>query len=297
MTGSTKTSYQPLDNIKIIVRHKKPVNEEVRGSRSRNIHSILIQKGDERFKMQENSLKAARAMARHMHNGGEMFDQVGQTITEMAAEYRKLQEFVRYVRSAKLVNEDNERYVSLAMENIEHIKHNFDRIAGTKTYATAIESLHDQYNVEISETSYDDIESKFVETHFDNKVSDAMGSIKKALARQHAFEQVITTAVATENFTNLRDMLEENDMVDFATPHARLSYQVSQLGQTAQNETLRNYLNGISKKLSTGNTLNQFEYTTVKGCLLGAHEAKIKPDVTVSEAKKFEDFLNSFITV
>jgi hypothetical protein len=92
-------------------------------------------------------------------------------------------------------------------------------------------------------------------------------------------------------------MLEENDMVDFATPHARLSYQVSQLGQTAQNETLRNYLNGISKKLSTGNTLNQFEYTTVKGCLLGAHEAKIKPDVTVSEAKKFEDFLNSFITV
>jgi len=51
MTGSTKTSYQPLDNIKIIVRHKKPVNEEVRGSRSRNIHSILIQKGDERFKM------------------------------------------------------------------------------------------------------------------------------------------------------------------------------------------------------------------------------------------------------
>lgn len=297
MSGSTKTSYQPLDNIKIVVRHKKAVNEEVRGSRSRNIHSILIQKGDERFKMQENNLKAARAMARHIYNGGEMFDQVGQTITEMAAEYRKLQDFVRYVRSAKLVNEDNEHYVTLATENIDNIRTTFDKIAGTKTYATAIESLQDQYGVEINETSFDDIESKFVETHFDNKVAEAMGSIKKALARQQAFEQAITTAVATENFTNLKDMLEENDMVDFATPHARLSYQVSQLGQAAQNETLRNYLNNISKKLSTGNNLNQFEYTTVKGCLMGAHEAKIKPTVAVDESKKFEDFLNSFITI
>ncbi len=28
MYGSTKTSYQPLDAVKIVVRHNKPVNEE-----------------------------------------------------------------------------------------------------------------------------------------------------------------------------------------------------------------------------------------------------------------------------
>ena len=39
MYGSTKTSYQPLDAVKIVVRHTKPVNEEVRGSRSRAISS------------------------------------------------------------------------------------------------------------------------------------------------------------------------------------------------------------------------------------------------------------------
>lgn len=295
MSGSTKTSYQPLDNVKIIVRHKKPVNEEIRGSRSRNIHSILIQKGDERFKMQENNLKAARAMARHINSGGEMFDTVGQAITEMAAEYRKLQEFVRYVRSAKLINEDNEQYVTLALENIENIRNNFERISGTKTYASAIESLQDQISVEINETSFEDIESKFVETHFDNKVADAMASIKRALVRQHAFEETIKTAIANEDFSNLRSMLEENDVVEFATPHARLSHQVSQLGYAVQNDTLRNCLNNISKKLSAGNTLNQFEYTTVKGCLLSAHEAKVKTLPGVDESTKFESFLNSFI--
>jgi hypothetical protein len=294
MTGSTKTSYQPLDSVKIVVRHKKPVNEEIRGSRSRNIHSILIQKGEERFKMQENNLKAARAMARHINNGGEMFDSIGQAITEMAAEYRKLQEFVRYVRSAKLINEDNEQYVSLALENIDNIRNAFDRISGTKTYASAVESLQDRYSVEINET-FEDIESKFVETHFDNKVSDAMASIKRALARQHAFESTIQEAIAEEDFSNLRDMLEENDMVEFATPHARLGYQVAQMGYAAQNETLRNHLTNISKKLESGSGLNQFEYTTVKSCLLSAHEAKIKAPGSVDESKKYEEFLDSFI--
>jgi hypothetical protein len=295
MSGSTKTSYQPLDSVKIIVRHKKPVNEEVRGSRSRNIHSILIQKGDERFKMQENNLRAARAMARHINNGGEMFDSTGQAITEMAAEYRKLQDFVRYVRSAKLVNEDNEQYVTLATENIENIRNTFDKISGTKTYASAVESLDDQYSVEINETSFEDIESKFIEKHFDNKVADAMGSIKRALVRQQTFEEKIRTAIANEDFSNLRSMLEENDVVEFATPHARLSHQVSQLGYAAQNETLRNCLSNISKKLSAGNNLNQFEYTTVKSCLLSAHEAKVKTLPGIDESTKYETFLDSFI--
>ena len=48
------------------MRHKKAVNEEIRGARSRNIHSIFVQRGEERFKMAENNLQMARAMARHV---------------------------------------------------------------------------------------------------------------------------------------------------------------------------------------------------------------------------------------
>ena len=47
--GSLKTSYQPLDSVKIVVKHSKPVNEEVRGSRSRNISKIFIQANEEPF--------------------------------------------------------------------------------------------------------------------------------------------------------------------------------------------------------------------------------------------------------
>lgn len=293
MTGSTKTSYQPLDNIKIVVKHKKPVNEESRGARSRNIHSIYIQRGEEKFKMQENSLKAARAMARHIHNGGEMFDSTGLAITEMAKEYRQLGEFVRYVRSADLVNESNEQYVNMAVENIETIRTMFDKLSGVKTYATAVESLEDRYSVEVLEDSID-LENKFVETHFDDRVANAMDSIKRAMARQQTFETTIVKAIETESFENLKDMLSENDTVDFATPHAKLGYQVAQMGYAAQNPILGNYLQNISKKLTAGGTLNQFEYTTVKSCLLCASEARVKNIGAVTEAERYEQFLDQF---
>ena len=111
---SSKTScHQTLENIKIVVKHKKFVNEEVRGCRQ--IHSIFIQRGDERFKL-ENNLQMARAMA-PVQKGGEVFDEVGTKIIEMA-DLKKLPEFVRYVQTAKIVNEDNEEYVALAKENI-----------------------------------------------------------------------------------------------------------------------------------------------------------------------------------
>lgn len=294
MTGSTKTSYQPLDNIKIVVKHRKPVNEESRGARSRNIHSIYIQRGEEKFKMQENSLKAARAMARHIHNGGEMFDSTGQAITEMAKEYRQLGDFVRYVRGAGLVNETNEQYVNMAVENIDNIRTMFDKLSGVKTYATAVESLEDRYSVEVLEDSVD-LESKFVETHFDDRVANAMDSIKRAMARQHTFEATIVKAIEVESFENLKDMLSENDTVDFATPHARLGHQVAQMGYAAQNPVLGNYLQNISKKLTAGGTLNQFEYTTVKSCLLCATEARVKPMESVPEADRYEQFLENFI--
>lgn len=293
MTGSAKTSYQPLDNVKVIVKHKKAVNEETRGARSRNIHSILIQRGDERFKMAENNLKAARAMARHLQMGGEVHDTVGTAITEMAEEQRKLREFVNYVRKSKLVNEENSQYVELAVENINGIKRTLDRLCGAKSYASATESVADRQSVEVLETD-DDIESKFTQTHFDDKVANAMGSIRKSLGRQQAYKESIEQAISHESFDNLRNMISESEALEFATPQAKLSHQVSQMGNAASNETLRNHLIGISKKLSAGGSLDQFEYGTIKSCLLSANEARVNHSVVESVEQQYEQFLEQF---
>ena len=292
MTGSTKTSYQPLDNVKVVVRHKKPVDEEVRGSRSRNIHSIFIQRGDERFKMAENNLSAARAMARHLYNGGEMYDTIGEAITTMAQDYRQLREFVRYVKSAKLVNETNEEYVSLALENIGEIKNTFKRLSGVKTYANAIESIEDYGSVEMLEDDLD-LESKFTETHFDDKVANVMNNLKSLANRRKSFESKIVKAIESETFDGVKDRLQESDLVDFATPHAKLGYQVSQLGYSAKDDVLANYLQSISSKLNDGGELSQFEYGAIKSCLLSANQ-NVQKTAPVDVAETYEAFLDQF---
>ena len=294
MTGSRKSSYQPLtDSVKIIVRHNKDVNEEVRGARSRNIHSILIQRGEEKFKMAENNLSAARAMARHLHNGGETFDTIGEAITDMSKEFGKLKEFVNYVRKANLVNEANQEFVTLAMENINNIKTTFKRLSGVKSYANAVESVTDYNNVELLQDDLD-LESKFTETHFDDKVANVMDSLKAMTSRRNSFESKITKAIELESFAGLKDMLAEDDLMEFESINQQLGHKVSSLGNTAKDETLGNYLHSISSKLNAGGQLNQFEYGAVKSCLLsaGQHNVQSAP-MTASES--YEAFMDRFV--
>lgn len=293
MTGSSKTSYQPLENVKIVVKHRAPVNEESRGCRSRNIHSIYIQRGEEKFKMAENNLKAARAMARHLNMGGEVFDTVGTSIVEMASEQRKLKEFVRYVNARGLVNETNQEYVSLAKESIGQIKSTLDKLSGIKSYANAVESLAHLSNVEILEDDVD-LESQFTETHFDSRVADAMDSIKRGMSRQASYKRSIEEAIAGETFEGLKDSLRESDALEFNTPQSRLSYQVSQLGNVAQNGILKSHLQGISQRLAAGESLGQFDYSTIKSCLLSANEAKVKGSMYESAEQSYADFLEQF---
>lgn len=292
MTGSSKTSYQPLDNVSLVVKHKKPVNEEVRGARSRNIHSIFIQRGDERFKLPENNLAMARAVARHVQQGGEVHDEVGTKIVEMAQDLRKLREFVRYVQKNNMVNESNEDYVNLAVSNINSIRNTFKQLSGAKTYESAVNNL-DFESVELSEDS-SEIESLFTETHFDSRVADVMANLQSLSIKHKAFESYITKAVQKESFEGLRSKLSESDALEFSTPSAKLAYQVSQLGYTAKDQQLSNYLQNLSNKLNNGDQLNQFEYGTIKSCLLSASNAKL-PQVSSGVAQTVEESYEQFL--
>ena len=243
-------------------------------------------------KMAENNLQAARAMARHMYNGGEMHDTVGEAIVSMAKDYKQLREFVRYVKSAKLINEDNQEIVELAIENINEIRSHFKRLSGVKTYANAVEGIEDFSSVDIL-TDDIDIESKFTETHFDDKVANVTDSLKNLISRKKSFESKITKAIESENFADLKDNLAEQDIMDFENPNARLGHQVSMLGYSAKDETLSNYLQGLSNKISAGGELNQFEYGTIKSCLLGANSGSTKT-APVDMAEAYEVFLDQY---
>lgn len=295
MAGSVKTSYQPLDNVKIIVRHAKPVNEEVRGARSRNISKIFIQKGEERFAFPGRNLSGARAMARHIHNGGAMHDAVGESIVKMCNDLKTLREFVRYVQANELVNESNQDYVTLAFENIEEIKKTFKKLSGSKTYVSAVESVTDHNNVELIQEV--DLEQHFTETHFDDKVANAVDTIKHLVNRKTAFESYIMSAIDHESFGDLKDMISESGM-EFDNPRARLGYQIGQMSTVVNDSRLSHYLGGIGSKLSNGGSLDAMEYRAVKASLLSASSPTgqiAENNGFFVESVRYQKFIESFV--
>ena len=290
--GSLKTSYQPLDSVKIVVKHSKPVNEEVRGARSRNISKIFIQANEERFLFPSKNLNGARAMARHIYNGGVMHDSVGESIVNMCKDFGKLKEFIRYVNKKGLVNEENSQYVSLAKEHVENIRTTFKRLSGVKSYANAVESLKD-FDVEV--VNEVNLEDHFTETHFDDKVGNVHDTLSKLVNKQSAFESYIMNAIENETFENAKSLIRESDVMSFDSPNARLGYQVSQLGQASASEKLGGYLSSIGSKLSNGGDLNQFEYRAIKASLLSAQNSNPVMAENKTTEQEYEDFLDTFI--
>lgn len=272
MTGTSKSSYQTLESVKLVVKHSNPVNEESRGARSRNIESIHIRRGGESFKMNENNLRAARAMARHIQEGGEMHDSVGSAIQQMATEHRELKEFVGYVRRNKLVSESNVNYVDMAVTNVNQIRETFERIARAKTYASESENIVNRSQSEMLGEE-EEFRSAFTETHYDDRVGAAMESIHRAMGRQAAYESHIESAIANESFSDLKHMVSE-DLIEYDTPQAQLGSYVNQLSQCCEDKQLGSFLKTCGSKISEETELNVFEMNTVRGCLTQAQGIK-----------------------
>lgn len=130
--NTTRSTYRTLETAKVVVRHKKPIVQDMHGARSRsnNIESVFIQnKLGERYKMPINSIRAAEAMARHVCNGGIPHDEVGKKIIEMASELEQLKEFERRAPLHDTMHSEVHEIVERTRGKIEHLKDCLNRLS------------------------------------------------------------------------------------------------------------------------------------------------------------------------
>ena len=95
--------------------------------------------------------------------------------------------------------------------------------------------------------------------------------------------------------TAIKNMLAEDDVMEFENLGQQLGHKVSTLGNTAKDETLGNYLHSISNKLNAGGQLSQFEYGAVKSCLLSAGQHNVQPSAPMSMEESYEAFMDRFV--
>jgi len=259
MFGSGLTSQQTLENVRILVRHKTPVDESVRGSRTRHISAIFLECNGERLRFPHNYLPGARAMAQHMAHGGSFGDKVGSYISESTGQLLKLQSFNRYVTTNKLINEDSSGIVETVKENIETLRHELRKLTGVKTYETVKARLETFEREPLAEDDTSQLKELFTIRRFDEKFEGVLPIIKQLVQEKDTFHKRIEEAAGNSVLVR-RESLNTTPMFEFASENARLGFKINELAlRIVENEELAGFINKIGTKICKEGVVNDFE--------------------------------------
>ncbi len=209
--GTSKSSYQKLESAKLIIKHTKAVNEESRGSRSRNINAIYIENADgERFKMPTNNLAGGRAMLRHVKEGGEFADAFGKHIQEQTVELKRLKEFANYSKRNNLVNEDTAEIVEAVSQRISTIRESINKLKGCKCYNETKEKFEAK-EVKINETDRTKLRNQFTVRTFDESLDEALPYVNALVKEMKSLKE--RDAFAAETLDSLVNTIIGMDKV------------------------------------------------------------------------------------
>lgn len=296
MFGSKKLSQQTLENVRILIKHKVPVSEEIKGSRTRQIAAIFLECNGERFRFKENYLPGARAMAQHLAHGGSMNDRVGQYISESTSQVLKLQSFNRYVVSNKLINEDSSGIIETVKENIETLKTELRKLSGAKTYETIKARLETFERKPLSEDDVSQLKDLFTIRRFDEKIEEVLPIVKQLIQEKDTYYKRIEEA-ATSTIKLSRKEINNTPVLEFTSEHAKLGFKLSELSlRILENDELAGFINKIGTKICKEGKLNAFEHAIVSRVLENSRLEKQK-DLNKTEIKEsvyIENFFNRY---
>ena len=180
MFGTNKTSFQQIGDAKLILKHSTVVNPEVPGSRSQRIESIFIESPEgERFKYPIKHLNGARAMTRHVSEGGNPFDSFGKHIIGLSEELNKLRKFKTYMNRSNVMAEGLKDYLHVIDERIEEIKTTAQKLQKESGYKsvkeTHSEAVLEEVPEEVSKNWIDELTIK----QFNEELKDVFPYIYK----------------------------------------------------------------------------------------------------------------------
>lgn len=148
--GTSRVSYQNVDNARIVIKHTENVNHELAAGRTQNIGVIYIESSEgERFKYPYKHLGGARAMARHVSEGGKPFDDFGKHIVGLSEELSKLRKFKNYMGRSAVMAESLAGYMDAVYERITTVKKTIEGLQRKSYYTEAFESFETPTEIEV----------------------------------------------------------------------------------------------------------------------------------------------------
>jgi hypothetical protein len=140
--GTSRISYQDVDNARLVIKHTESVNQELASGRTQKIGTIYIESADgERFKYPYKHLTGARAMARHVAEGGKPYDDFGKHIIGLSEELSKLRKFKTYMGRSAVMAESLSEYMDIVKERIQTVKKTVESLQKPSFYKQTFEAF------------------------------------------------------------------------------------------------------------------------------------------------------------
>ncbi len=190
LTGTSKSSFENLDKTKLIIRHKGKVDETVPGARSRQIQSLYIENEDgERFKYPLTHLAGARAMQRHVANGGRPHDEFGQHIVSTSEDIAKLNSFSRYASNKDQLNDNAGDIIEQTKLKLENLRGYMRNLAKQSHYEAASKDFKTSEEQILDDETVNKLREKFTMKNLDSRVEDAFPIINKIMSEFEATKE------------------------------------------------------------------------------------------------------------
>ena len=185
--GTSKNSYQDIGSARISIKHSQPVNHELAAGRTQHIENIYIENAEgERFKYPIKHLNGARAMARHISEGGTMYDDFGNHIVGLSEELGKLRKFKNYVNRSSVMAEGLAEYSDIVAERIDTVKKTLESIQKERYYKGILENFSKEDLQEVP----DDIAENWIDQltikQFNEELQDVFPYIYKLISENRS---------------------------------------------------------------------------------------------------------------
>lgn len=187
--GTSRSSYQEVGPVRIIVRHSKNIDEEKRGSRGRNIEAVFVEtEQGERRLLPFKNLHGARAMATHCSHGGAVDDEISESIIGMCQEMADMAHFVRTVRKREFEDRETAEMAKSALHRYGELKNKLHGLSTRRGYKEFVECYMPETAIE-DEMDVDALRERFVRKIYDERLDQALPYVYRAYKREQSKQQ------------------------------------------------------------------------------------------------------------
>ena len=204
--GTSRVSYQKVGEARIVIQHTESINQESATGRTQKIGKIYIESADgERFRYPFKHLSGARAMARHVAEGGNTYDDFGKHIVGLSEEMGKLRKFKNYMGRSAVMAESLAGYVDVVKERIATVKKTIESLQKPAYYAETIAAFEtpmmEDVPADVAENWIDQLTIK----QFNEELADVFPYIYKLVSEATKAKELGPDDIVAEKKSDKRD--------------------------------------------------------------------------------------------